>query len=448
MSLTPIDISRFFMAKRKRDEASASSEEDQDDRTRRKLGKVIATGTTRIATALSTARRFERQKLGKRQQQFQQSKNDVDGRRVNVEIAVLKSMDMDALAKHRLHKDLVKTKSIQKTGLLPEEVVLPKIGNLDKTTSDLMARLFKQKAVGEAVDQSMTAVREVLGLNANAGSKQQKVHLLVSNGVNGSKHKALVSEVSQAAAKTRDSPIKQQMEDTMSVSDSEDEFMGFSSRVASASDSESDDESGAEDNDETPTTGIPRRQLSVSLSPSPPDEEPKVKPKRLKVAAPPPTRSAFLPSLSMGGYMSASEGDSDATDVEEHIAPRKNRRGQRARQAIWEKKFKEKAKHLKDPPKPKKGKDKRDDGWDAQRGAVGRDDRRSGRGMKGGRTKGPSGGNAAPLGKNTRSNGVEKPKEKHRDDAGSLHPSWEAKKHAKQQSAGIGAFKGKKMTFD
>lgn len=65
-------------------------------------------------------------------------------------------------------------------------------------------------------------------------------------------------------------------------------------------------------------------------------------------------QSSFLPSLAVG-YIS---GDSEASDMEQgkngkkskggiDIAPRKNRRGQRARMAIWEKKYGKNANHLK-----------------------------------------------------------------------------------------------------
>lgn len=148
-------------------------------------------------------------------------------------------------------------------------------------------------------------------------------------------------------------------------------------------------------------------------------------------------QGGMLPSL-MGGYISGSE--SDASDIDVAPAGRKNRRGQRARQAIWEKKFKEKAKHLK---QEKAG---RDSGWDLKRGAV-------------------DGGERTPWKKGIKTPFGRKPDDRHdeqehavpeprrprpptkKDDEGPLHPSWEARKKAKeaQQTA---AFQGKKITFD
>lgn len=148
-------------------------------------------------------------------------------------------------------------------------------------------------------------------------------------------------------------------------------------------------------------------------------------------------QGGMLPSL-MGGYISGSE--SDASDIDVAPAGRKNRRGQRARQAIWEKKFKEKAKHLK---QEKAG---RDSGWNLKRGAV-------------------DGGERTPWKKGIKTPFGRKPDDRHdeqehavpeprrprpptkKDDEGPLHPSWEARKKAKeaQQTA---AFQGKKITFD
>lgn len=183
--------------------------------------------------------------------------------------------------------------------------------------------------------------------------------------------------------------------------------------------------------------------------------------------------STFLPTL-MGGYISGSES---ASDVD--IAPsRKNRRGQRARQAIWEKKFKEEAKHL------KKQQAARDAGWDMKRGAVESDgkpwkkgsllDRKSNkkeggeeggeaaqtegagaaerggdRGGRGGRgSHGGRGGGSFGSGRGDAAPAAPARAPKKRDDSGPLHPSWEAKKKAKEKEMLSAPFQGKKITFD
>lgn len=140
----------------------------------------------------------------------------------------------------------------------------------------------------------------------------------------------------------------------------------------------------------------------------------------------------YLPTL-MGGYISGSE--SEASDID--VAPtRKNRRGQRARQAIAEKKFKDKAKHL---AKEKAG---RDDGWDLKRGAVGGNERTPWK--KGVRT---------PFEKNHghKDDGEQEPRRPKpptkKDNEGPLHASWEAKKKA-QEAQEAAVYQGKRVVFD
>jgi hypothetical protein len=169
-------------------------------------------------------------------------------------------------------------------------------------------------------------------------------------------------------------------------------------------------------------------------------------PKPLRTMATKASTSTFVPSLNMVGYWSGSE--SEASDVEEHVAPRKNRRGQRARQKIWEQKFGGSAKHLSEEAKAKqKG---RDDGWDAKRGATGKDDGwRKGKGStwKGKDYNGETGGaNAIPVAIVKRGTNIVLKKNGGKDDDGPLHPSWEAKKIAKSKVA-IVPFQGKKITF-
>ncbi|KAK8084916.1 hypothetical protein PG997_006187 [Apiospora hydei] len=127
--------------------------------------------------------------------------------------------------------------------------------------------------------------------------------------------------------------------------------------VAVDLDEDEEDEEDEEEAEEEEEEEEEEESDASSEAVSPPPK----KARATKAAPSRPGDSTFLPSL-MGGYISGSE--SDASDVD--VAPaRNNRRGQRARQAIWEKKFKQEAKHLNKP------KDSRDDGWDAKRGAVG-----------------------------------------------------------------------------
>ncbi|KAK3401904.1 Bud-site selection protein [Sordaria brevicollis] len=255
--------------------------------------------------------------------------------------------------------------------------------------------------------------------------------------------------------------------DSEQKGDSEDEFEGFSDEESDSKQqeqpSEDEPEDEAEDSDSS-SSGIdaaPSKKKSKTSSTS--------STQKLQNFT---MDSTFLPTL-MGGYISGSES---ASDVD--VAPaRKNRRGQRARQAIWEKKFKEEAKHL------KKMQNARDAGWDMKRGAVESDGkpwkkgslldiknkgkggdekgddkegggapaarggdrgRGGGRGGRGGFGAGGRGGrDAAPA---TAAPAARAPKK--RDDSGPLHPSWEAKKKAKEKEKLSAPFQGKKITFD
>ena len=159
---------------------------------------------------------------------------------------------------------------------------------------------------------------------------------------------------------------------------------------------------------------------------------------------PPRADEKFLPALSTGGYLSGS--DSDASEIESlSDAPQKrNRRGQRARQQIWEQKYKTKAKHLQKPHGAARG---RDEGWDMQRGARGPKKTRNGRSAV---RSGATGANADAVQKRAaekRQPNSIRPVKPKRDDTGSLHPSWQARKKAKDAPV-TAPFQGQKITFD
>lgn len=140
-----------------------------------------------------------------------------------------------------------------------------------------------------------------------------------------------------------------------------------------------------------------------------------------KKAAPPTTQatSQFLPSL-MTGYVSGSDSDPDADYYRgkkrgpPEKKQRKNRMGQQARRALWERKFGTRANHIKKAE------------LEARQQAPPK-----------GRPKKPA---AATEGKKAAGEGP-------------LHPSWEAARKAKEKQALAaqavrGQALGKKITFD
>ncbi|OAV92556.1 hypothetical protein PTTG_06635 [Puccinia triticina 1-1 BBBD Race 1] len=167
--------------------------------------------------------------------------------------------------------------------------------------------------------------------------------------------------------------------------------------------------------------------------------------KKPKLAKPPasktttrPSSSTFLPALNVGYTL----GDSDASDLDiddqavdkmEQERGRKNRRGQQARRAIWEKKYGKSAKHLvklkqkssTHPDKPAKAEER-------HRGKS-KPSRSSGTDVK---VKSVTGSNSEPL-----ATLVKKPVDP------KLHPSWIAKQN---QIKNLSVVKpaGKKIVFD
>jgi hypothetical protein len=241
-------------------------------------------------------------------------------------------------------------------------------------------------------------------------------------------------------------------EENVSDSDSEDEgariVKGRSIRAENVPDLGSSDNSGSDDdedaghsegnelNDESvrqigKRRSIHIRGMSVSLSPepepSPPLERKREKPKAEKKSRQPRESvkdSTFLPTL-MGGYISGSES---ASDVEMEIAPRKNRLGQRQRRLRAEKKYGSKASHL------KKQRMNRDDGWDMKRGAVGEEDDRKKPWKRG--INNPLATETSNAGQDGPTTGqgepTKSPKKIPPKKSDDLHPSWAARKKAKE----------------
>lgn len=339
---------------------------------------------------------------------------------------------------------MLKSKAVAQSPDLPRPVAQPAQHVSDPAALNVIARLCNSNPVKEALPSILQDIQHALGVEIARGVKAAKKS-------NTKADKLADQRAKMPAASSSESQDGDEhgfdgfSESAASDDEVEDRTAAFDDRIAGSSDSE--DEQSASDDDTQPQKGKAARVSALraalagpSPSPSPsPSASPEPSTKRRAATLSRPTTSAFVPSLTTGGYWSGSESEPE-DDVD--VAPKKNRRGQRARQAIWEKKFGAKAKHVQNNPDG--GNEQRDKGWDPRRGATD-GPRRFGRGggMAASRSDRPRGmpSRSAP------SRGDEPAKPKHRDDDGPIHPSWAAAKKAKEAKV-TAPFQGKKITFD
>ncbi|KAF1993455.1 Bud-site selection protein [Amniculicola lignicola CBS 123094] len=461
------------MPKRKRTDASASpSDHDVSaSRTTARWKKLctqrIAAAQKSLVAALRLGAGFERQKYSRRRKTAKEGKDDAAIARLEAEYVVLKALNIEKVAEQHLRKTIAKVKSIRDHDGLPENARSVEKGNNDPMALNVTARLFKVKGVREVVDELIDGLKEILDITAGAAGGRRV------------EQKSL--ESSKKKARNEDTDGEEGEDDVQDaafdfhLSDEEGEaFVAFSSRIAAASSDEEEDSDDSLPDDFRPPSAVDSDEsehdsegslpghlgngdlgasgseaavddLSISGSDSitsadelPPANAVSKSKSRKEILVPgtdePLSRSEFLPALSHVNYIQGS--DSEASDLDEDLAPKKNRRGQRARQKIWEQKFKDEAKHLKNTDQKT--------AWDPKRGAVDNNRlNRKGRREGGdrGRGRGPevSGGNAIELG--------DRKKKKERDDVGTLHPSWAAAKAAKEKKMAVKPM-GKKITFE
>ncbi|KAI0816102.1 Bud-site selection protein [Xylaria sp. FL0064] len=460
-----------------------------------------------LARGMKTAKGFERQRLSKRIREADPEK----AARLEREVLVLKSLDLHQAAHAHLCSSLLKIKGLAESPGLPAEikpVPKPELPEEEKTAlHNVTSALCNRKQVKDVIEQAIMGTYMALRVpmpdkknNSKSKSKEKPAVEKLKTAAAGKKQEtddsedsdSLADDESDDAEDFKSAEPSETSEDDAEfggTSDSEAEekmFSKYDELVGGSSDEDESDEEG-DDDDENDRLGSKARSIQrlapdgISLSSEASDdsddsddsEDEALAPptKKVKAAKPVsfnPGNSAFLPSL-MGGYISGSES---ASDVDIAPAARKNRRGQKARQAIWEKKYGEKAKHL------SKEKDTRSSGWDMKRGAVedtaklwkkgianpfeknhvhpdrqkqmnGEDDRQA---------KGKGGSRDTQERRQPRQHQqdrgqgfqAEKPKPRPpptRDDTGPLHPSWAAAKKAKEGAQKV-EFKGKKVTFD
>lgn len=429
------------MPKRKlSDRDSAPKERTYNVQTMR-LTQKFEQGVILLSRALKTARGFERQKLGRREKTAKAQGSSETLQRIAEEVAFIKTLDPVATAQKYLYKQLAKTKRIAEAPAFVQFQESKKISaESPRSTAEanVTARLYKSNPVKNVFPNVMTDIRKVLGVEEVAGGKKEKGKDA------GQKENTPKTKTEQWAVSVSDS----EPEDSRRVAESDDkegdtvmsdaesiDFAQLDSRLASGSDDEGEDREDGSASDDGGVDLNVHSEMSISRSPSP-DSPPakKKKAKTSKASSTPATSTTFLPSLTMGGYFSGSE--SEPEDLEGEQPRRKNRMGQQARRALWEKKYGTGANHLKQQPKQS-----RDRGWDLRRGAT--DGTEGPRGRRG-PVRGAAGRSQHHGDRPQR--GPPKQNRMPQDDK-PLHPSWEAAKRAKEQKT-MASFQGKKVTFD
>ncbi|KAF3042683.1 hypothetical protein E8E12_007274 [Didymella heteroderae] len=487
------------MAKRKRSETSPALSDAvpaADKLLKHQKKQVLARLTAAqkpLIAALRLGAGFERQKHSRRKKTAVQKKDTNALTRLDDEYRALKALDLEKVAEQHVRRTIAKVKSLKDHEALPESVREIEKADNEQAKLNVLARLYKVAAVKKEVDALIDDLKEIVGGAEGAGRAEKAGKTRGAEKKEKKKRKVEESEEGEE---------EEEDVDMLDLSDSDSVAARlFNARIAAPSSGEESDGS-LSDNERPPSIGdSDSADPDADLEPAsdseassfggfstsnssdnavsrlaPPSEESDsgsassislttTKPSKPTAA---PTSSTFLPGLSHATYFS---GDESASDLDEK--PRKNRRGQRARQKIAEAKYGAKAKHIE--------KNERKKGWDAKRGAVDTDSggtmnrkarRELEKGMKAKGGRGPviSGENAAPLGKNRLGGGDAKStgekqsvaqgaagaggvkKGPKKDDSGPLHPSWEAAKKAKESKKlkiDLGGAKtAKKITFD
>ncbi|UNI22716.1 hypothetical protein JDV02_008578 [Purpureocillium takamizusanense] len=448
------------------------------------LASVLENHQNEVSKALKASKGFERQRLSKRLREdgLQPDKQE----RLEREVAALKSLDLHRTARVHLISSLLKVKSIATSADLPDElrtaISKPELPEAERVAlHNVTSALYNREPVRRAINQAIAAVCGVLNVPAPAKGKRVRKDARAEQEEQPS-DRMQHQPADEATSKSSGMPYQDDDEtdfegfgsdvdqpgptveapDNDAEADEETQYSHYDDLLGSSEDEDDEEEfdlskfahlkgretanlddislSGSASDVESEAESIVSGEQSRSPSPSPPLKKKKKEPKGDSASGQPgPARdSTFLPSL-MGGYISGSES---ASDIEE--AKPKKRRGQRARQAIWEQKYGSGAKHLQNLPK----KGGRDSGWDMKRGAVDGDDQ----GRKTPWKKGihnPLGKHAGFAGAATVNRPMPKsdPKKTTRDDEGPLHPSWAAKKKAQESQKAV-AFAGQKVVFD
>ncbi|KAJ7212134.1 Bud-site selection protein [Mycena pura] len=414
-----------------------------------------------VRKAAKKARTFETQRVVKKLKSVR--KKDPAARDVAIleaEIEELKTSSPDTFAdtalRTRLHKDLHISSDASACAAIARELPTCMLffsarsasTSASVPPSKVRARLLSSRVLAAAVSEAVLDLRALV-LPPDAIAKA--AHQADEDGENED----------EDADETEGEKVEQEGDDdsvseTMDVDEDQagwglgssgdaDDGGWESGSVHSAADPDSSHSASEEVDSESPLEAPPAAKRA---KPSPPKST-----KPALAAKSSATTSQFLPSLAVG-YIRG--GSSDVEDIDAESKGRKNRRGQRARQAIWEKKYGRGANHKKKEAEEAakanaKGwnvKGKVAKGRDGQYGAKRRERETESGAPREGKPK-PWQPAGKPLTASSAPTGT--PHMKTEAGAG-LHPSWAAKRALKDRMGGGGgaivSSQGKKIVFE
>ncbi|KAF9516436.1 hypothetical protein BS47DRAFT_662974 [Hydnum rufescens UP504] len=483
-------------SKRKRDDTN----EDEEDFVKTIQGKLHH-GLKEIKHAAKKAKAFEIRRIIKRLKQLKkQPAQSSEIQRAEAELELLKALDHDRLAHAalytKLHKDhLVKNAHIFQASssiLTPPSHASPTKADSKRSSSvadvsiqmKLESRVLSSKTLATEVKTVLDHLRHIVepltplsgkmnGTHDNVGDEDEEAEEDTEDENDGD------SETSKRIPDARSDLRASESDEDSSVYDDDELKQGHGglaqrSLEASQSDNEASnaDDAGWESGSISPTSPPPKRlKLGHSATPgvtggSTDEDKEDVQSNDASDSDEVLTSSRFLPSLNVGFTRGESDG-SDWSGAEDDAnagdgKQRKNRRGQRARQAIWEKKYGKNANHIKHQREQEHAlAEAQALAARAKRGGIVRGRGRGGAvgsgvpkhldgGWKGGaenaKARMVTGGTPLPKGVPPRTG---KGGKKETGTAlGALHPSWEAKRKMKEkEKIAIVPAQGKKIKF-
>ncbi|KAG5648315.1 hypothetical protein DXG03_004887 [Asterophora parasitica] len=424
-----------------------------------------------VKQAAKKAKSFEMQKLIKKLKDLRKKgdKPDEIGE-AESHLELLKALDHEMIATTALKTKLNKVRILQEnehvqaaiSSELTTDVVAAEPGT---SAAKLQSRLLSSKILAAEIATIVEGLRNVMQPKADAVDNVDEVGDEAAERpkklkkVDGPKEKVPAVRFQVAAGAQRDAGDEGNVDEEIDDAGWESGTVGDDDQEAadgweSGSIVEEDEGDSAEDSDHD--SQEPAAVASSSKKVAQPTKATSTKASTKTTGL----QSTFLPSLSVG----FTRGDSDESDLSDSevkhgdIEIKKNRRGQRARRAIWEKKFGRNANHKKKEAEEQK---------DSRHSSEHRHQANAAHSSHGSFNKAParkqSEGKAVPQYRQEADSGwsqraasqnsaPDRPAPPARSfgrvEEKPLHPSWEAKKKMKEkQSAGIVPSQGKKITF-